>query len=358
MLFLHLTLANLKMIVRNRQALFWALAFPLVFVFIFALIGSFGESVTTVGVVDRADEELSRQIVTSLEAIGSFEITMHSDEASPRLDVENGDLEYLLVIPEGLASLVRDKPPVAVTVVYDATQYTGSGLAAIERVLDGMNLSLAGAAPRLTLSRETVLSDNVDFMEFVLPGLVLWGIMSNSVMGIAVALANYREKKILRRIKASPLRARTFFASLVSAYLVLSLVQAAMLFGIGSVVMGVSIVGNLPTVALLILVCNVIFLNLGFIVGAFSKTGAAASGLGNVIVLPLVMFSGIFFPPELLPDLVGDIMRFLPLAPMVEVLRAVTLSDRPVMDFPLELGLIAAWVLLTSLIATRVFRIE
>ena len=251
MLFLHLTFANLKMIVRNRQALFWALAFPLVFVFVFAMIGSFTGSVDTIGAVE-----------------------------------------------------------------------------------------------------------DVDYADFVLPGIVLWGIMGNSVMGIAVALANYREKKILRRIKASPMKARTFFAAQVSAYLVLSLVQAAMLFGIGAPVMGVSISGNLPTIALLILVCNVVFLNLGFIVGAFSRTGAAASGMGNVIVLPLVMFSGVFFSSELLPNLLENIMRFLPLAPMVEILRGVTLSDRPLTDFPMELGLIVAWIALTSLIATWVFKLE
>ena len=358
MLFLKLTFANLKMIVRNRQALFWALAFPLVFVFIFALIGSFTGSVDTIGIVDHANDPLSRQIVSALGEVGSFEVKIRANVHSARQDVENGDLDYLLVIPEDLASLVRDEPPAPVTIVSGESRFRGSAEIAVERVLDGMNLSLAGAAPRLTLGRETVLTEDADYTDFVLPGLVLWGIMSNSVMGIAVTLANYREKKILRRIKASPMKARTFFAAQVSAYLVLSLVQAAMLFGIGSIVMGVSISGNLPTIGLLILVCNVIFLNLGFIVGAFSKTGAAASGMGNVIVLPLVMFSGIFFPPELLPSLLSNIMRFLPLVPMVEILRGVTLSDRPVMDFPMELALIAAWIVLTSLIATRVFKLE
>ena len=188
--------------------------------------------------------------------------------------------------------------------------------------------------------------------------LALWGIMSNSIIGLAASMATYREKKILRRIKASPLKPRTFFAAQVLAYLVMSLVQATVILGLGAIVFRVPVGGNFLIIGVLILVCNIVFLNLGFIVGAFSKTVAAASGFGNVIVLPLAMFSGVFFPPEMLPGFLTEVMRFLPLAPMVDILRGITLGAKTVLDFPFQLGLIAAWIGVTALAAVRVFKLE
>ena len=264
-LYAHLTLANVKMLARNRQALVWALAFPIAMVLLFSVIGSF--------------------------------------------DLNPDDLRSVGI--QGQYSPLPDDGP-----TYD------------------------------------------NFMAHMLPGITLWGIMSYSIIGIAVAMATYREKRIFRRIKVSPMSAGVFFAAQVTAYLALSLVQAALILAIGSLVMGVSIAGNPLVIGLLALVCNLVFLNLGFIVGAFSKTPAAASGLGNLIVLPLAMLSGVFFPVELLPDAVGTVVRYLPLAPMVETLRGVALDGDPALRYPLELGLVGVWFALTGLVAARVFKFE
>ena len=358
MLLYRLTIANLKMIVRNRQALFWALAFPVVMLGIFGLVGSFRGSTVTIGVVDYANDALSKRLIDSLSDMPDFEVEVRDDEEAAREAVRDGDLGYLLVIPSGLESLAQSGPPVSLTLVYNEGLLGGSVVVEIERFLDRINLELAGASTRLKLRKEGALSEDLSFIEFMLPGLALWGIMSNSIIGLAASMATYREKKILRRIKASPLKPRTFFAAQVLAYLVMSLVQATVILGLGAIVFRVPVGGNFLIIGVLILVCNIVFLNLGFIVGAFSKTVAAASGFGNVIVLPLAMFSGVFFPPEMLPGFLTEVMRFLPLAPMVEILRGITLGAKTVLDFPFQLGLIAAWIGVTALAAVRVFKLE
>ena len=362
MLLFRLTIANVKMIVRNRQALFWALAFPVVMLGIFGLVGGFRSSTVTIGVVDYANDALSKRLIDSLSDVPEFEVELWvvraAGEEAAREAVRDGDLGYLLVIPEGLESIAQSGPPVSLTLVYDEGLLGGSVVVEIERFLDRINLELAGASTRLELRKEGALSEDLSFMEFMLPGLALWGIMSNSIIGLAASLASFREKKILRRIKASPLKPRTFFAAQVLAYLVMSLVQATVILGLGAIVFRVPVGGNFLIIGVLILLCNIVFLNLGFIVGAYSKTVAAASGFGNVVVLPLVMFSGVFFPPEMLPGFLTEVMRFLPLAPMVDILRGITLGAKSVLDFPFEIGLILAWMGVTALAAVRVFKLE
>lgn len=358
MVLLRLTLANLKIIVRNRQSLFWALAFPLILVAVFGVfIQDQASAATTIAVVDHADDSVSQQLIASLDQVPSFEIQRRDDEEQARQEIESGDLGYLLVIPQGLAKSMSASPPANVTLVYDDTNLQGGIIVSVvQRSLDQMNLALAGAPSQLALSTEGVLSSDTNFFDFLLPGLATWGIMSYSVIGLATTMAAYRDKQILKRILATPLKVRVFFIAQVLAYLVMALVQAALILGMGALVFGATIGGNYLYIALLILIGNIVFLNMGFIVGAFSKTVQAASGLGNAVVLPLLFFSGVFFPPDALPVFVKVLIDVLPLAPMLEALRGVTLEGKPLWDFPIQLATMGAWIVITSLVAMKVFR--
>ena len=362
MLVLHLTLANLKMTVRNRQALFWALAFPLLFVGFFALVGNFaGESAERAAVIDNAQDGVSAILIETLAGLDGLELeaSPRSDESAARAEIADGDLDYLLIIPAGMESAASASGGAEV-VVAQSSGASGIAAAEIGRALALADLRMAGASPTLSLRRETVEAGGggFDFGAYMLPGLALWGIMSNSIIGVAVALANYREKKILRRIKASPMRARTFFAAQILSFMAISLIQAALILGFGSLAMGAAISGGLLAIGAMILVCNMAFLNLGFIVGAFAKTASAASGLGNLVVLPLAMFSGVFFPTDLMPSFIGETTRWLPLFPMVEALRGIALGAEPLAAFGMEFALIAAWIALTAVAAVWVFRLE
>lgn len=363
MLVLHLTAANLKMTVRNRQALFWALAFPLLFVGFFALAGSFAggsAAAERVGVLDNAQDGISRRLVEALGAADGVETHPRANESAARAEMAGGELDYLVIIPAGMGAAMAEGAGAEV-VVAQASGASGAAAAEVGRVLALEDLRAAGVSPALSLRRETVAvsgGGGFDFGARMLPGLALWGIMSNSIIGVAVALANYREKKILRRIKVSPMRARTFFAAQILSFMAISLVQAALILGFGSLATGARISGGLLAIGAMILVCNMAFLNLGFIVGAFAKTASAASGLGNLVVLPLAMFSGVFFPTELMPAFVGAIMRWLPLHPMVEVLRGIALGTEPLTAFGGELALIGGWIALTAGAAVWVFKFE
>ena len=366
MMLARLTLANLKMIVRNRQSLFWALAFPLMMVFLFGLIASridWGDDLrVTIAVVDNAGDNLSSRLVGSLLDAGIFEVQAGQTEADALRRIEDGDLDFLLVMPEGFQSLAGSGYPAPVTLAYDESHSTsGFVIAALERFLAALNLDMAGASPSVELAtdaRSVQGSFAGDYKSFILPGMAIWGIMSFSVIGIATSMAGYREKKIFRRIKATPLKARTFFAAQVLAYLALSMVQAAIILGVGALAYGVSISGNILIIGLVIALGNVIFLNLGFLVGTYSKTVSAASGLGNLVVLPMLMTSGIFFPAEYLPDALAAVVRYLPVYPMAEAVRGVALDGMGAFDFPVEFAVMGAWIAATFAAAARLFKFE
>lgn len=357
MLIYHLTVANLKMIARNRQSLFWALAFPLIFVVVFGTFFRESETATTIAVIDNARDDVSRQFIAGLRELEGITVVERENERLARQEIEDGGLNYLLVIPKDLQATVQDSPPALVTIVFDNTNPIGGIVVGLmERFVDQANLEMANAPRRLTLRTEGISIRAVDFFDFVLPGLAIWGVMSFSVIGLAATISSYREKKILTRILATPLSVRVFFTSQVLAYLVLSLIQAGIILSVGSLVFGASIQGNLLIIGLLVLMGNLVFLNIGFIVGAYAKNVQAASGLGNAVVLPLMFFSGVFFPTDNLPLILRTLVEYLPLAPLLETFRGVILEAKPLTDFTAQLLVLAGWVLGTAIVAVKTFR--
>ena len=352
-----LIVANLKMLVRNRQALFWAIAFPLIFVFVFGLFNVGKLSTSTIAIIDYAQDDLSRELVQNLGQIEIFEIEERQDEAEARKEVEDGDLRFLLIIPQGLATAIANNSPTSITLVFDeGNLISGAVIRVVERFLDQVNLSLVGAPTLLELHPQGILARQLDYFDFLLPGLVGMGVMTFSIIGIATAMALYREQKILKRILATPLRVRTFFAAMVIAYLVVSVVQTAIIFAAGVILFDAHVFGNYLEIGLLIVLGNLIFLSIGFIVGALAKNVQAASGLGNAVALPMMFLSGAFFPTEDLPDILSTIVGYLPLTPLLDALRGVALDAKSFWEFPQEMTLLAVWVVASSLVAVRVFR--
>ena len=116
------------------------------------------------------------------------------------------------------------------------------------------------------------------------------------------------------------------------------------------------IYGNVLWVFVLVLFANIIFLNIGFIIGAMAKRVEAANGFASAIAIPMMFLSGVFFPTENLPSILSQIVRYLPLTPLLEALRGVAIETEPLWAYPWELGILGIWIIVTSVVAIRVFK--
>jgi ABC-2 type transport system permease protein len=355
--FVELFKANIRTLLRNRQALFWSMAFPLIFVFVFGLFFGNETQRATLLVVDRADDALSRQVTDQLEGIEAFSVEAREDEEAAREAVRDGEAGYVLVFPAGMAATVAAGGVAEPVLVYDQGNASAPVvIGAVARLMDAFNLEASGASRLLTLAAEGVQGQDLRYFDFLLPGFVSMGIMTYSIIGIASVIALYREQKVLKRLLASPLRVRHFFASIVLAHLLLSMVQAVVIAGVGIVLFDATVRGSLPMLFLVVVLGNTVFLSIGFIIGALSRTVQAASGLGNAVAMPMMFLSGTFFPRDTLPTVLKAVVDLLPLSAMVDLLRGMALDARPLWDFPGALALLLAWAAGTALVAVRVFR--
>ncbi|MSQ06176.1 MAG: ABC transporter permease [Dehalococcoidia bacterium] len=355
---LALTLANLRMMSRNYHSTFWALFFPLLLVAVFGLfdVGS-GPGAFSLAVVDQDNSPRSRQLVEQLAKVESLELEEQAYSLdTARRRVARGDLDYLLVIAPGFGAASQAGSAPLLTLAYDSAKGRQHEMVeALVRDHAGQSASPAGvAAPTLASQGLTVTKPS--YFDVVLLGLVGFGTMTHSIISIAVRITANRNLSIYKRLLVTPLPVWKYFAAEISSHLMLAITQAAMILGVGVWVFGAHLPGNLLATLAVVALGSLVFLNIGFIISAWTNTPAAASGMGNAVALPMVFFGGAFFSTASLPWLLPQLAQALPLTPMLSAMNLVALQNAPLWQAWPQLAVLGAWVGTTSLVAIKVFR--
>jgi ABC-2 type transport system permease protein len=348
--FRRLVVADLKLLLRNRQSLFWALAFPIIFATIFGLFNF--DQLPDVEIAVFAENEQSAQpVIAGISSLESLDITdAYETQQDALAALKDGDLALVLD--------VASNGEVIVHVNEVAADTNRIFVPVVRSVIDEVNFRISGVDRAFTVVERSISGRDVGYYDFVLPGLVGMGVMSYAIIGLAATIAQYRAQRILRRIRATPLEPRTFVGALVVAHLLLAMIQAALILAWGVLLFGGTVRGNLLWIAVFVVLGNVTFLNIGFMVSTRAESAEAASGIGNAVSMPLMFFSGVFFPTSTLPWILPAVTAVLPLKPMVDGIRAVALDATSITELGSELAQLAGWALVTALLATRIFRFE
>ncbi len=365
---LPLIRANLKMMVRNRQAVFWALFFPLLLVVVFGLLDFRGVSSTDLVIIDLSEGPRAELLRERLEGIEFLDIEVLEVEGGDQSstsraeavdDLVDGDLGYLIVIPQGFDDPAGEASgPGPVELVYTTRNPERNQLVdgAVRSLVADVRSGGQPVVPAQMVSSDVIDTPEVDYFDTVLLGLLALGIMTNSIISIAVRISTYRNQSILKRLLVTPLPIWKFFAGEITAHILLALVQAGIILAVGVFVFGGRIEGNVGWLLVITVLGSIVFLNIGFILSAWARSPAAASGMGNAVALPMMFFAGTFFSTAALPWVLPHVAQALPLTPMLEALREVGIDSAPLWDTWPHLAVLGGWVVATAIAATRVFR--
>ena len=351
-----LTLANIKMMARNRQAIFWALFFPLMLVVVFGLFEVNGVGSADMGVIDQSEGQNSELLLERLNEIEFLELESDAMNVSEALDkVAAGDLGYLIVIPASF-----DDPAIRseVNLVYSTRNPDRNQLVdgAVRNLVSEIQSNGGPVVPSELLMADVIEVPEVDYFDNVLLGLLALGIMMNSIISIAVRISTFRNQSILKRLLVTPLPIWKFFAAEITAHVLLALVQAGIILALGVFVFGGHVHGNILWVFAITALGSVVFLNIGFILSAWAKSPAAASGMGNAVAMPMMFLGGAFFSTAALPWVLPEVAQALPLTPMVAALREVAIESEPIWEIWPYLAAMGAWVVVTAAGAIKVFK--
>jgi ABC-type multidrug transport system permease subunit len=194
------------------------------------------------------------------------------------------------------------------------------------------------------------------YIDFLIPGLIGLNTMGGGLWGIGFLLVNFRIAKLLKCFVATPMPRRNFLLALLGARLTFLIPDVGVLLLLGTLAFGMPIRGSLLLVIVIEVVGALAFAGIGLLVGSRATTTETVSGLMNLVMLPMWLFSGVFFSAERFPDAMQPIIQILPLTQLLNALRGVILEGMGWLDVAGALAILAAWAVATFAIALRVFR--
>jgi ABC-2 type transport system permease protein len=355
-----LTVANVKSLARDRAALFWTFFFPVMFVLLFGSIFGGGNAniKIDVGFVDQDNTPISTGLQQAFSSTGIFTLqtgTLDDEKAA----MQRGDISAIVVVPSGTMASITGKQPAAIDVYTDPSQTQINQI--VQQVTDQItaaaNLKIAGGSVLVTTHPVTLTSTNISTVAYLVPSILAMALMQLGVFA-AIPLVQQREKGILKRMGATPLPRWRLVGSNVLMRLIVAIVDAVVILGIGLAVFNVQIVGSVLAVAGLVLLGAGTFLALGFMLAAFLKTEEQATGVVQVVQIPMMFLSGIFFSFPVLPSFLQTIGRLLPLTYLADALRQVMVNGTQIEPLPIDLAILVGWLVVCLGVAARSFRWE
>ena len=357
-----LTVANIRSYTRDRAALFWTLAFPLIFIVMFGLIfQGGGESRLNLAWVDGDGSPQSAELRAALAAASGVNLE-DFPEADALEKMRIGEVDAVIVVPEGYgaeleANAGSDTPaaPAVVKVYTDPSQQSlqGSVYQAVGSVLAVINMN--DRPPLVMPQPETIQTENLNFISYFVPSMLGLSVMQVGIFA-AIPLVADREKLILKRLGATPLRRWQLVGSNISMRLLIALAQAVIIVAVGSIFFGVEITGSLALTAFFVILGSVTFLALGYVIASFASTEDSANGMTSVVQFPMMFLSGTFFPIQAMPDALQAVARLIPLTYLADALRQVMVGGVPFATLGVCAAVLLGWLVGCFAIASRKFR--
>jgi ABC-2 type transport system permease protein len=354
---LLLTVANIKSFTRDRAAMFWTLAFPLIFVVLFGSIFSGGNNQRSVGFADLDGSAAAAQLKAAFGSIDGVELVDGSEEDLVAR-MKKGEVSAVIVVPQGYADSVAAKTaPAAVRVYTDPSQSSADAATRqlVGFVLSAVNQAATGQPPAVRPEFQPIQTNDLTFISYLVPSILGMSLMQLGVFA-SIPLVADRQKLILKRLQATPLRRWQLVGSNVLMRLLIAIVQTAIIVGVGSALYHVQIAGSWLLIGALILLGSLAFIALGYVIASFAETEDAANGMTSAVQFPLMFLSGTFFPIDQMPDALRTVARALPLTYLGDGLRQVMVDGTPFAPLWVCFAFLAVWLVVCFGIAARFFR--
>ena len=194
------------------------------------------------------------------------------------------------------------------------------------------------------------------YIDFLIPGLLGMNLMNSGMWGVGFALVDMRQRKLLKRFVGTPMRRGDFLLALMSSRLLLMIIEIGLLLLFGVIVFHMRVLGSVFSIALLGALGAVTFGGVGLLTASRARKIESVSGLINLVMMPMWIFSGVFFSYERFPTLVQPFIKVLPLTALNDALRASILEGTPLAHQWSRLLIMALWGGISFFLALKLFR--
>ncbi|MEW6746864.1 MAG: ABC transporter permease [Planctomycetota bacterium] len=335
----ELTRVRILEFVREPEAVFWVFAFPIILALALGIaFRGGGAKALHIGVLGTASHP---ELAAALAASDRLRITTFPSEHEAHRALVTGEVVVLVELED----TVRYR--------FDPSQ-PESRLARLEA--DNVLQRAAGRVDPVNAEVRHVAEKGSRYIDFLVPGLLGMNLMGTGIWGVGFALVQTRQRKLLKRLIVTPMRRSSFLLSYILSRLTFLIAEVAVVVLFAWLAFGVPLRGSLPAFGFVCVLGAMTFAGIGLLLAARARTIEGVSGLMNLTMVPMWLFSGIFFSYKHFPEIMQPFIKALPLTAVNDALRALMLEGRPLPSLWPEIAVAAAWAILSFATAVRLFR--
>jgi ABC-type multidrug transport system permease subunit len=331
----QLTTIRFLLILREPEAIFWIFIFPILLaVGLGIAFRNRPADVLPVGAT-------TPRLVAALSADPGLKTTLINEAAGRHALATDSIVLLAIQQPSGIVYRYDDTNPDARTA---------------RLLVDRDVQAAAGRQDAVASSNDFIHETGSRYIDFVVPGLLGMNLMGSAMWGLGFSIVEGRQKKLLKRMVASPMPKWQYLTSFLLSRLAMLVVEVAFFLGFTRVAFGVPFRGPLWQLGLICLLTSMDFSALGLLVASRARTMEAVSGLMNLVMLPMWILSGIFFSASRFPAVVQPLVRALPLTAAIDAMRANMLQGMNLTNLPVPIAILLAWFVVPFAVSLRIFR--
>lgn len=335
---IELTLARVREMSREPELVFWVFVFPIV---VAAILG--------VAFRSRPPDALPVAVVAGPFAEARVAALMKEPALAVRI-LDEADAHQALSRGRVVLVVSAAETPVY---TYDPTQADSR---TARFAVDAALQRAAGRRDAFTAGASALTEPGARYVDYVVPGLLGMNLMGTGMWGIGFSLVLARNGNLLKRFIAAPARRSHLLAAQLLSRLLFLVPEAGALLLFAYLALGVPVRGSLVSLAAVALMGALAFSGIGLLTAARPKTIEGVSGIMNLVMVPMWIFSGIFFSTERFPATIQPFVQALPLTALNNALRAVMLDGASLVQVMPALVLLASWGGVSFVLALKYFR--
>jgi ABC-2 type transport system permease protein len=322
--FKQMFLAQLKLTLREKQAWFWGIFFPVILMVVFMTIfggGSNDDFSTKVVIVNESSNKTSSMMASQLKQIPIMETSKNDSvsEEKATVLVKEKEVDAAIILPKS-----EQETSIRLIVNKENEQSVSTQVVSgiLDKFIQQANLQAVGATPTFEQKFETISSGSptLKYTDFLLTGMIALSIAQGGLFGM-VDLVDMRRKGLIKRLRMTPAKMGIFGLSDMVMRLLFCIIQIILLSLIGVFLFGANLYINFSSLLLVFLFGSLCFNALGYFISSFSNTNEAYMGAANIVSFLMMFVSGIFFPVETMPEWLQPVSNILPLTYFADGLR-------------------------------------
>jgi ABC transporter DrrB family efflux protein len=331
----QLTATRLKLTLREPEAIFWIFVFPVLLAIGLGI--AFRNRPADVLPVGATTEQLTQALA--------------SDKGLTATEMDESAGVHALAV--GTIVLLAEQREDGVVYRYDNTNPDAR---TARMIADRAIEEAAGRKDVVTAANELVHETGSRYIDFMVPGLLGMNLMGSAMWGLGFSIVDGRQKKLLKRMVASPMPRWQYLAGYLLSRLVMLAIEVAVFLGFAKLVFGVPFRGPLWQLGLVCVLTSLVFSALGLLVASRAKTMEAVSGLMNLVMLPMWILSGVFFSASRFPAIIQPLVKALPLTAAIDAMRGNMLQGVQLGQMMAQVGILLAWFAVPFAVSLKIFR--